>query len=282
VLLSAWAVLMTFGVIVVINPVELQRLSQGGQEAEAQACRLYGDNELKKGNVRLAISQYLHSLEIHANQPDVCVNLALAYLKTGNVRLAENALHQAAGLNPTAGLQAMISVHLGEVSEADGHPDEAIRHYEEALSLGARPDLVHQRLGTLYLGMGDLGHALDAFQRVLAEQSDSLRPYQEMLRRTEELAQEDPEAGRWLETAGRSELSQADWNRFDLKSIRQMQAIDPEIAKTHNHLGLILYRLGDRTAAIRHFEQSLAIWPRNTDAVRNLQIIRSESTGSGS
>lgn len=282
VLLSAWAVLMLFGLIVVINPPQLQRLAQGGKEAEAQANRLYGDNELKKGNLKLAISQYLRSLEIYDQQPDVCVNLALAYLKSGNVRLAENTLRRAEALDPSPGQRAIISVHLGEVSEADGHPDDAIRHYEEALRQGARSDLVHQKLGTLFLKLGDLERACQAFERVLAEQSDSLRPYREMLRRTEEVARDEPEAERWLQTAGRQEFSPSDWNRYDLESIRHMQATDPEIAKTHNHLGLILYRQGDRAGAIRHFEQSLAIWPRNPDAVRNLQILRSAPGAGGS
>jgi tetratricopeptide (TPR) repeat protein len=282
VLLAAWTFLVTFGLVTLISPPWLVALSQRGEKSEGQAYRHYGDTALKQGNYRLAIAQYLYALKIRADQPDVCVNLAMAYLKSGNTRLGEATLLQAAGMNPSPGLQAMISIRLGELSEIEHRDDEAIQHYEVARDQEASPELVYEKLGTLYLRKEDYHRALDVFEKLLAEQIDSLLPYRNMLRRTRELAQDDPELQGWLDSEGRGERAGADWGRFDLPSIRKMQATSPEVAKTHNHLGLICFRLGDRQGAIRHFEQSQSIWPGNVDAVRNLQIIRSERARSGS
>ena len=65
-----------------------------------------------------------------------------------------------------------------------------------------------------------------------------------------------------------------DLARYDLEIVRRMQESDPEIAKTHNHLGLIHARLGNTGEAIKQFQRSLQIWPDNVDAKRNLQLLK--------
>ena len=275
VLAGIWAALIAFGLISISGPRWLERLSHRGMDSEAQAYRHLGDNELKNGNYALAAAQYLRSLEIHPDQPDVTVNLGIAYLKSGNRPAGKAALRRAAGLATTPRLRVVIAIHLGELSAKEGKAEEAARHYREALAVGARPGLAYQRLGALALERGDFAAAKEAFERVLQAQMDPEVPYAEMIQRTTEQAEEDPDARRWLESIGGQGLAGSDWNRYDVESIEQMHATDPEIAKTHNHLGLIAYQMGDADGAIGHFETSLAIWPRNPDASRNLQIIRS-------
>jgi tetratricopeptide (TPR) repeat protein len=253
-----------------------------GAQAEASVYRHMGDNELKKGNYRLAISQYLYSLEIVSEQPDVNVNLGVAYLRLGDLDRARIALDRASRMETTTDLRSLIALHQGEVSERMDRKEEAIRFYDEALREGARPVPVYQKLGGLYVREQDFDRAREAFETILQEQTDPGFPYREMLRRSRGRAKDDPEIVGWLESEAAQGLTKEDWERYDAVSIERMHASDPEIAKTHNHLGLIFYRLGDIEASISHFEQSLAIWPGNQDATRNLRFLRSERVKTGS
>lgn len=281
-LLATWAALLTFGVVALGDPQWLSEMAEKGRKTEADAYLHLGDNELRKGNLGLAIAQYVHALTIRPDQPAVLLNLGFAYLRQGDVARAEAALQRAARLETTTRMKPFISMHLAEAAEKRDRPDEAILYYEQALREGGRHDLVYRQLGTIYLAQKDLVRAQDAFTKVLTAQSDPLLPYAKMLDRTQESAQQDSVASRWLATAGSGKLSDADWQRYDGAMIEIMLARDPEIAKTHNHLGLIAHLRGDNAAAALHFEQSLAIWPDNTDAVRNLRIVRANATATPS
>jgi Flp pilus assembly protein TadD len=65
-----------------------------------------------------------------------------------------------------------------------------------------------------------------------------------------------------------------DMGIYDTEIIRELHKTNPEIAKTHTHLGYVHVKLGNTDAAERHFRKSLEIWPNNIDAVRNLEVIR--------
>ena len=277
VLLVTWAALLTFGVVALGDPQWLADLAEKGRKTEAVAYLHLGDNELRKGNLGLAIAQYVHALSIQPDHPAVLLNLGLAYLRQGDVVRAEAALQQAARLETTARMKPFISMHLAEAAEKRNRPDEAILYCEQALRDGGRHELIYRQLGAIYLAQKDLVRAEDAFMKVLAAQSEPSLPYASMLDRTQELALEDSAASRWLATAGGGILSDADWQRYDRTMIEVMLARDPEIAKTHNHLGLIAHLRGDPAAARLHFEKSLSIWPDNTDAVRNLRIVRANA-----
>jgi len=277
VLFVIWAALIGFAFTSLFNPDWLSALAAGGEKSEAYAYKHYGDTELRNGNYAKAASQYAYALKILPDRADFHANLGVAYLRLGELRAAREELLRARALETTQGLERSISFNLGEIAEREKQPDEAIRYYLEALSNGARPDGVYKKLGTIYLAQQDFPRALEAFQQVLSAQTDPNLPYREMIRRIDEgIADEETEAQRWMKAGGAQTLSEDDWRRYDRATLDRMYAGDPEIAKTHNHLGFIHYRMGNTEQAIRHFETSLQIWPNNQDASRNLQILRGQ------
>ena len=278
-LLAIWAVLISFGLVSLTNPTWLDKLARTGQESESYAYKHYGDTEMKNGNFPFAVAQYQRALEIRPGQADVQVNLAIAYIRMGNLSQGRSALLEARQMGAAPGLERSISFYLGEISERENRPDEAVQHYLEALSQGARPAGVYQKLGAIRLAAQDYPGALEAFERVLAAQTDPGLPYRDMVRRIEETTEEELAAHRWLAKQPSAEISEEGWRHYDREAVNLMHASDPEIAKTHNHLGLIHYRMGNIDQAIAHFEQSLAIWPGNVDATRNLPILRAQARG---
>lgn len=276
ILLVVWALLIGFGLVSLTNPTWLDKIAASGAAAEAYAYKHYGDVELKNGNLPKAVAQYQRSLEIYPEQPEAQANLGIALVRGGNLRQGQEALLKARTLGASQGLERSICFYLGEVAEREKRFDDAIDSYMQALRNGARADNVYQKVGAILLARQEYSGALEAFTKVLASQTDPALPFREMVRQIEEATAEDLEARRWLAAQPSVELREEDWRRYDRETIDRMHATNPEIAKTHNHLGLIHYRMGDVAMAIEQFERSLAIWPGNTDAVRNLTILRSQ------
>jgi len=277
ILLVVWALLIGFGLVSLTNPTWLDKLAASGVAGEAYAYKHYGDVELKNGNFPKAIAQYQRSLEINPGQSEAQANMGIAFIRAGNLRQGQEALLKARTLGTTQGLERSICFYLGEVAEREKRFDDAIDHYLQALQNGARIDHVYLKVGAIHLARQEYPAALEAFTKVLAAQTDPALPFREMVRRIEETTDEDLEARRWLAAQPSVELRDADWRLYDRETIDRMHATNPEIAKTHNHLGLIYYRMGDAAKATEQFERSLAIWPGNTDAMRNLAILKSQS-----
>jgi tetratricopeptide (TPR) repeat protein len=274
ILLGTWGVLIAFGLVSLSDPNWLEDLSRRGQTTEAYMGRYYGDDAFKRGNYAKAIAEYRRATEILPDAAGLHVNLGVAYVKTGDLVRGRAALNRASQLSPTPRMQNVIALYLGDAAAREGRSDEALAYYRQAQTSAIREDLALRRIAGLALESEDYPEALADFQKVLAIQTDPRTTYRDMVDRAREIAEDDSAAAAWMRSAGARALTDADWARFDTVTIRRMLNADREIAKTHNHLGFAYYQVQDLPAAARHFERSLAIWPGNQDAVRNLGVIK--------
>ncbi len=269
-LLLLWLLLILFGLISVWNPTWLQNLSRSGIVVEARNLKNYGDNFLKNGDFPLALAQYTRALEIKPDYLAVTVNLGLTYLHMGETEKAIHILGKALKEEKTA--QGLIPYYLGEAFEQKGDMEKARRCYERALDSDFDQIALNRRLGTLYMESKDYEQARDAFEKALAGQTDPLSPYRRVWEYSLNLYETDTVNFPIIQEqlALTKTLTEADLPQYDFEIIRQIQISDPEIAKTHNHLGAVYIKLNDLPTAISHFEQSLQIWPDNPDAQRIL------------
>ena len=279
ILLGVWAVLVVFGILSLSAPKWLERIGERGRMGDAMMGRNLGDLAFRRGDYDRAIGAYVDALRIDPEAGGIHLNLGVAYLERRQVARAREAFLKAEALETTPRARARIALHLGDIDRIEGRTEEALGHYASALEQGMRPDLVYRKTGTLHLEAENYELAREAFEKSLAAQLDPLLPYREMLDRARDVAATgDERTVAWLKTWESRELTEADWTKFDRETLQLMLASDPEIAKTHNHLGLICYRLGQPGKAVDHFEASLAIWPDNVDAVTNLRILKSRAT----
>ncbi len=272
VLLLIWIILVSFAAISTLDPKWLQELARPGIKAESGSYKDYGDNLLRERNYRMAIVQYQYALEIKPDNMGALVNLAITYGQAGNIQRGVKILKDA--LQKDTGRRGTISYNLGELLEKQGNIVEANQYYEEALNSEVEQDLVCRKLGTLYLDSRQYEKARVAFEKTLAVQNDPAYLYQNMLTRSLTIYQDDTVNLPIIEELLARNISAEDLAPYDVEIIRQIQRNNPEIAKTHNHLGLIYSIQGDITRAIEHFQQSLQIWPGNIDAQRNLQVLQ--------
>lgn len=279
-LLSLWALLIAFGVVSLANPDWLDSWAERGAQAEAANYKHYGDLCLQEGDFRKAVAQYQRSLEIEPEQVGVMINLAIAWRHAGSPQQAVRVLREAAALETR--LTDLIHFNQGELFEQEGKLDQALAQYEKLRnSIYVDPDLVHRKLGALYLRAKLYDEALAAFERTLTAQLDVTLPYQKMLWRCLDTYADDSANLAVIECQLTRGRRNDEFARYDLQIIRELQEIDPEIAKTHNHIGYIQLHRKDFTQAAHHYERSHEIWPGNRDARQGLRYLANMRQDSG-
>ncbi len=100
---------------------------------------------IKKGNPSSAIPILKNLVKSSPNNPEIKNYLALAYLKTGQYRLAEEAMHEAIRLRPSS----EYFTNLGLIYIKSGQTKEAISVFQKALELNPSNEKAKQYLEKL-------------------------------------------------------------------------------------------------------------------------------------
>lgn len=271
-LAGVWLLLIIFGGLLMADPPWLRQLSQPGMEVESKSYKDYGDTLAYQGQYQSAVRQYLSALEINPDNIGALVNLAIVYGRTGapdrGIELLEQALERDT-LRP-----GTICFNIAQLLEGQGRTGEAAGWYRRALGTEVEESLIHRKLGVFQMDNGDLEGARASFELALAGQQDPFLSYRRMLHKARLSLAEDPDARREVEAELARPLdTDALAARYDLGLIERLNSRDRELAKTHNHLGLVCARLGDLDGAIDHYRASGRIWPGNEAAVKNLPVL---------
>lgn len=145
----------------------------------------------------------------------------------------------------------MAYVNLGSMLIAKGNPEEAVEHYATALRLNPNALEDHINLGKILIG------------RRHSDQSVEVLPMTPPMDHTNNVDSSSSSAGR--ESAkGKSDEAIAEFNDV-LRS-------QPDNAKVHNMLGVLLCRQQRRPAGIKHFIGALRVNPNYTEAHYNLVL----------
>lgn len=276
-LIIIWVSLILFAFIAAAEPAWLKNISQLGRIGESRAMKDYGDNFLRQRNYYMAIAQYEKALKIKSDYVGALVNMAIAYNLSGNSKKAESTLRNA--LNLETKRKGTIYFNLAEMLEKQGRKTEAIDYCRRAIGTEVEQYLVYRKLAVLYFATGQYENALAAFEKTLEIQTDPTAPYFKMI--AAEMANYESDEANLpvLEKLLDDGINDAYRENYDRAVIESLNATDPEIAKTYNHLGAIYMLKGQTDKAIEHFRQSLKIWPGNTDARRNLDLLTQPKTG---
>lgn len=270
-LLIVWMALVSVGVLSAVHPGWLESWSNLGATSEAIAYKRYGDALIHQGEYSKAAAQYEKSLDIDPDQKQVIVNLAVAYRHLGFDRKSAQILLRASRLDSDR--DGLVAFNLGELAEIADKPAKALAYYRQAVDGMIEKDLVYRKIGNLLLQQGDHLGALDAFNRCLRVKTDDFFLYRDMLLRAQLSFAGDSIIQGVIQRQLENRLPEEDMARFDMTIVRRLQRSDPEIAKTHNHIGFIYYQLQNMDSAHEHFARSLEIWPGNSDAVSGLAAV---------
>jgi tetratricopeptide (TPR) repeat protein len=137
---------------------------------------------------------------------------------------------------------------LGVAAGMEGHFNEAVRHYSEALRLNSRYDKAHTNLGITFLMQGRTNDARAHFIKALELNPNSSKAHFNL--------------GDVLAHEGKTEEA--------ITHYRMALSREPGFASAHYRLAVALHKTGQARVAIEHFEYALRLrpdWPEALDGM---------------
>ncbi len=270
-LMLVWVFLIAFAVVAATDPQWLRDLSGYGRVDEATGYKDYGDNLLRKKNYGQALAQYRKALDINPDNSGVLINMAIAYNRSGKGEIGLKVLRDALKMSPGRG--RAIYYNMGDIYKTMGSRDQAIDCYLKSTADNFEQTSTYCNLGSLYLETKQTENALYAFERALEIQTNPVRLYRNMLKTDMARYEDDKENLKAFEQILNDSTTIEDLKCYDLKIIDYFNNMDPEVSKIHTHLGVIYGTMLNLELSEKHFRRALEIWPGNSDAQKNLQIL---------
>jgi tetratricopeptide (TPR) repeat protein len=183
----------------------------------------------------------------------------------------------------------VMEYNLGHVLGRQGRPDEAVRHFAEAIRINPNYYDAHFNMGVTLAAQGRFVEALNSFEEALRIRPNSARAHLEKalaLARQARLADAMPSFYQALELAPndadvRTNLSLAllQQGKIDeaIEQLNEALRLNPNSAEAHNNMGLALLAKGRAQQSIGHFSTALRLKPQMTAAQENLKRAQAQS-----
>jgi tetratricopeptide (TPR) repeat protein len=284
---------------------ELGKLLLGGEYFDsAEACFLnaqalmpsemrwpyyLGHVSRKRGDPAKSAQQFEQALRLNPNHEATLFWLADVYLTLGRMESAEPLLAKSLSL----GLRSPAALYgMGRIALARKNYQEAVKLFEEALSLDPAATILHYPLATAYRGLGQTEQADNHLRRrgdVSVTTPDPLMKEVDGLLETalayEARGLRSFETGQWAEAAAyfrkgvelepenpsvRHKLGTALALMGDARGAEEQFQIvvrqSPEFAKAHYSLGLLMESSGRRQKAVDEMSLAVRYNPNYVDA----------------
>ena len=189
-------------------------------------------------------------------------------------------------------MRAITEHNLGAALQSDGRVDDAIVHYQLALTLKPDHAPALNNLGTALAAKGSTGQAIEHYERALAVDpvyaSAHYNLANALLREGKAASAAEHFRLALQSTPGSAELHNnlgialGDVGRFDdaIAEFRKALGFDPNAARTHRNLANALAEMGQRDEAIESLRQALRLDARDGPAHYDLAtlLLEGEST----
>jgi predicted O-linked N-acetylglucosamine transferase (SPINDLY family) len=140
--------------------------------------------------------------------------------------------------------------NLGLALAAQGRIDQAITHYERALSLNPDYAKAHNNLGLALAAQGRIDQAITHYERALSLNPDDTLAHNNL--------------GNALRARGQTDQAIAHYKRA--------LSLNPDDALAHHNLGSVLMLQGRIDLAFPHYERALSLWPDNVATHHSLLL----------
>ncbi|HEY2573220.1 MAG TPA: tetratricopeptide repeat protein, partial [Verrucomicrobiaceae bacterium] len=163
-----------------------------------------------------------------------------------------------------------------------GRDDEAIAHFEKALSMDPRDPATHYNLAIVLLSLGSIEQAIEQYREVVALRPESTAAHNnlgeallrsgrpdEAMEQFQKVIEVNPHFAGAENNLGNVFLQMGRWPEA-ISHYEKALEIDPDSASAHSNLGSVLLRTGRFDDAITHYERALELRPDFVDAHNNL------------
>ena len=219
----------------------------------------------KNGDYQKAISCYKRALQIMPELLDAHFNLANLYFKTGKLKEALDEYSVIEKTHP-GDKSGQVQNNIGNVLEAQGLPQAAIKRYKIALQLDKNLYYAHFNLARIYMGQGKTGSSVEEIVVSLGLQVDNAETDGVIIRQI---------ITRFLEE--KKMLNSADifYNNLGAKlagsgifyaaasAFKRALEIEPAYEDAHFNLALSYLKMGMRNRAVSQLNSLLKIDPQH-------------------
>ncbi len=265
-LLAIWGILILFGIISLFQPAWLIDISAAGRISEARDYQKAGNAFIQKSNFKAAAAQYIKAIKIQPDLSDAYGNLGICYTQ---LKRYDEAIKIFNHLLKTDNENMHTNYYnLADIYKRKGNVNLAIESYIKAAQSNPFPIYSYQYLGELYLKIEQWKLAIEAFKLALNNKLTMENSYYGMLKGVKKSSLEEPDI---LESVNSYLDSSIDPNIYDIKTFDLALTKNREIAKTYNLLGYAYFKNNDLIKAKSNYETALSIWPKFSEAKRNLK-----------
>ena len=260
------------GVITLIGPAWLSKISDPGKNVEAIILKDLGDGFLKNQQYNKAISQYTAALKIVPDLKSAIANLAIAYQRTGRYKNAITSLNYLLKKDPE--YPNVIYYNLGEIYEKLKQHNKAIDNFLLAAEAAPFPSKSFQKAGQILMEQKEYDKAIECYNNALTNRLTIENAYKGMLLRDKVNNSDSLETYNDFVKILESKSYLDELDVYDKSSFDEMLNKDVSMAKTYNNIGFCLAMKKEYDNAIMNFNKSLEIYPGLIDAQNNIIAVR--------
>lgn len=216
----------------------------------------------QQGKVTDAIAAYEHACGLQATNVACLTNLGKVYLDNNDTAKAQEVLIRAVALDPKA---AAAHDGLGQLANAQGRFQDAVQHFETALTLVPAANRLHYTLALAYQRLNNTEKATFHMERRGTVGVKVADPFSEQLEALTRGARIAVVRGRLAFQAGRYTDAAVEF--------RKAVEAEPQSATARVNLATTLAQLGEGTAAVALLKETLRLQPDHGGAHYNLAVL---------
>ena len=267
-----------------VNLPEFVNIRKGGLDridtpvTEFYRISTLARESMNRGQFAEAIGVWRKALLLDPGDGKAHYNLAVCFTRTGHPAEALAEYRKGAELAPDAVRMAGYAWALAQA----GKPDEAIALYRKALALGPTSSAIEVQLGSVLLGKGLTGEALDHLNQAVALEPASAEAHNRLgaglakagqardaiahLQQAVELAPDSPQYRYDLGYA----MAQSGNLAEAVAQYRKSLELGSTGAAVESELGVVLFETGETAEAVEHLQKAVDLAPGSADAQSKL------------
>lgn len=236
-----------------------EALSLAPHATEAQYT--LGIIQLREGLSEEAVNLFSQLVKSDSSNAQARTQLGLAYLQQNDLVRAQEELQRAAstapyyspayhGLGQTFIRQGKVDVGQRLLQRAQQLEEEAtqLTPHQNALRQNPNQPPAHYNLASMYARFGRLREAAQHFSQAITLDSTYALAYQGL--------------GNLYQRLGSTPESRATYAGRARALYQRALQLNPQLAETHNNLGLLLHSTGDVATAVEHYEKAAELEPQ--------------------
>ena len=265
-----WGLLFLFGIVSLLNPAWLSKISDPGRISESNDYKNMADVFMREKNYGAAIQGYLKAIKVNPESYSAVGNLGNAYSKIGK---DEKAISTYKYLIKKIPQQKNVAyINLGMLFEKKKDLENALKYYRLDTELDPFPFYAFNKTGVLYLKMRNWKNAAASFEQSIKIRTDMKNLYIGMLKREINLSKNARKKER-LKYFMKEDVVAKQMKKYETSVFIKYLWKDKDLAKTYRNLAYAYRQIGDNEKAIASLRKALRILPSFSKARQELKML---------